>query len=123
MIGQSKPNIQSKSLKYKWKLFAFKNQKEAPTQTVIRLITICNRERFAFKWTHSQPTEDNVTMYVCLCKAVTDSQIIDAVDEGAFHVSHLAEAWGLGTGCGRCCETAQRLIDERLAEALTYAAA
>ena len=62
-------------------------------------------------------------MYVCLCKAVTDSEILDAVDEGAVHVSHLADRLCLGTGCGRCRETAQQLIDDHLASTLTYAAA
>ena len=62
-------------------------------------------------------------MYVCLCKAVTDSEIFDAVDDGAAHVAHLEERCGLGTGCGRCRETAQQLIDEHLAQSLSYAAA
>ena len=62
-------------------------------------------------------------MYVCLCKAVTDAQILQAVDDGAVQVAHLAERCGLGTGCGRCQDTAQQLIDERLAESISYAAA
>ncbi|MGD8418166.1 MAG: (2Fe-2S)-binding protein [Pseudomonadales bacterium] len=62
-------------------------------------------------------------MYVCLCKAVTDSEIREAVEDGAVHLSHLAERWGLGTGCGCCRETAQQLIDEHLAGELGVAAA
>jgi bacterioferritin-associated ferredoxin len=62
-------------------------------------------------------------MYVCLCKAVTDSEIREAVEEGAVHVGHLAERCGLGTGCGRCQETAQQVIDEHLAQSLSFAAA
>jgi bacterioferritin-associated ferredoxin len=64
-------------------------------------------------------------MYVCLCKAVTDTQIREAVEEGAVHVSHLADRCGLGTGCGRCQDMAQELIDEHLsiAESLSFAAA
>jgi bacterioferritin-associated ferredoxin len=62
-------------------------------------------------------------MYVCLCRAVTDAQIREAVEEGALDVSHLADRCGLGTGCGRCQETAQRLIDEHLAESMSFAAA
>ncbi len=61
-------------------------------------------------------------MYVCLCKAVTDSEIIEAVDNGAHHLEHLEEHHGVGTGCGCCRETAQQLIDQRLAEASSYAA-
>jgi bacterioferritin-associated ferredoxin len=62
-------------------------------------------------------------MYVCLCRAVTDAQIREAVDDGAVDVSHLAERCGLGTGCGRCQDTAQQLIDQQLAESLAVAAA
>ena len=62
-------------------------------------------------------------MYVCLCKAVTDREIREAVEDGASHVSDLAERCGLGTGCGRCRNTAQELIDQHLAESLCYAAA
>jgi bacterioferritin-associated ferredoxin len=62
-------------------------------------------------------------MYVCLCKAVTDSEIREHVEDGAVHVSHLADRCGLGTGCGRCQETAQQVIDEHLAADLSYAAA
>jgi bacterioferritin-associated ferredoxin len=62
-------------------------------------------------------------MYVCLCKAVTDSEIREAVEDGAVHVDHLAARCGLGTGCGRCQEAAQQLIDEHLAADLSYAIA
>ena len=61
-------------------------------------------------------------MYVCLCKAVTDSQIADAVEAGAVAVSHLEEACGLGTGCGRCRDFAQQIIDEHLEQVNAYAA-
>lgn len=62
-------------------------------------------------------------MYICLCKAVTDSEIREAVEDGAVHVDHLADRCGLGTGCGCCQETAQQLIDEHLATRLSSAAA
>jgi bacterioferritin-associated ferredoxin len=62
-------------------------------------------------------------MYVCLCRAVTDTQVREAVEDGAVDVTHLAARCGLGTGCGRCHETAQQLIDQHLAEHLSFAAA
>lgn len=61
-------------------------------------------------------------MFVCLCKAVTDDQIVEAVDQGAVAVNHLEDACGLGTGCGRCRDFAQQIIDQRLAETRSYAA-
>ncbi len=61
-------------------------------------------------------------MSVGLCHRVTDAQISEAVDQGAHHLSHLEESCGLGTGGGRCRDTAQQLIDSQLAEANSYAA-
>ena len=62
-------------------------------------------------------------MYVCLCKGVTDHQISEAVDEGACQVAQLADSLNLGTGCGRCRETAQQIIDEKLADSASFYAA
>jgi bacterioferritin-associated ferredoxin len=61
-------------------------------------------------------------MFVCLCSAITDSQIQDAVDDGVQSVTQLEELWGVGAGCGTCRDFAQQLIDTRLAEAVAYAA-
>jgi bacterioferritin-associated ferredoxin len=61
-------------------------------------------------------------MFVCLCSAITDRQIHDAVDRGVQDVSQLEELWGVGAGCGTCREFAQELIDTRLAESSAYAA-
>lgn len=61
-------------------------------------------------------------MYICVCKAVTDQQILDAVEEGVQNVQQLGEACGAGTGCGHCRQTAQELIDKRLADSHSYAA-
>lgn len=61
-------------------------------------------------------------MYVCLCQAVKDSEVRQAVASGVEDVDQLAEALGVGTGCGSCRDFAQALIDETLAAALAYAA-
>jgi len=61
-------------------------------------------------------------MYVCICKAITDSDIESAVDGGASDLQQLEEHFGLGTGCGTCRETAQNLIDRRIQETQFYAA-
>jgi bacterioferritin-associated ferredoxin len=61
-------------------------------------------------------------MFVCLCKAITDHQIHDAVDRGVHDVGQLEDLWGVGSGCGTCREFAQDLIDTRLAESRAYAA-
>ena len=61
-------------------------------------------------------------MYICLCQAVTDSDIREAADAGATDLDHLAETLGLGSGCGSCLETAAAIIDARRAESLSHAA-
>ena len=62
-------------------------------------------------------------MYVCLCRAVKDSEVRQAAASGIEDVDQLAEALGVGTGCGSCRDFAQSLIDEVLAdESLAYAA-
>ena len=63
-------------------------------------------------------------MFVCLCKAITDREIHEAVDAGAVgHVDDLEQLCGVGSGCGTCRPTAQELIDARLTETGAYAAA
>ena len=61
-------------------------------------------------------------MYVCLCQAVKDSEVRQAVASGVEDIDQLAEALGVGTGCGSCRDLAQSLIDEALDESLAYAA-
>ena len=51
-------------------------------------------------------------MYVCICAAVSDRQIKDAVRDGACSLDQLAASLGVGTGCGCCREMAQEMIGE-----------
>lgn len=62
-------------------------------------------------------------MFVCVCRAVTDRDIEEAVDNGVQHVEQLGELCGVGTGCGSCTAMAQELIETRLGENQAYAAA
>lgn len=43
-------------------------------------------------------------MYVCLCHAVTESDLVDAIAQGADSVSALQTLTGAGTGCGSCLD-------------------
>lgn len=62
-------------------------------------------------------------MFVCVCRAVTDREILDAVDDGGVHhADQLEELCGAGSCCGTCKPMAQELIDARLLESRTYAA-
>ncbi len=60
-------------------------------------------------------------MYVCICRAVTDTEIREAADGGVHDLEQLAETLGAGTGCGCCRESAQAVIDEHIAERVSYA--
>ena len=54
------------------------------------------------------------TMYVCLCRAVTDRQIRQAVELGARSLSDLKESLGVATGCGKCASCARQILREEL---------
>ena len=50
-------------------------------------------------------------MYVCLCQAVKDAEIKDAVRDGHASLEALADKLGVGTGCGCCREYTEALIE------------
>ncbi|MGZ8223697.1 MAG: (2Fe-2S)-binding protein, partial [Methylobacter sp.] len=41
-------------------------------------------------------------MYVCVCKAVTDTQIKNAIDKGICTRRQLFQCFGVGGDCGKC---------------------
>lgn len=49
-------------------------------------------------------------MYVCVCNAVTDSEIRAAHAQGVRSVSELRETTGVASCCGACEETAEALL-------------
>lgn len=55
-------------------------------------------------------------MYVCVCKAVTDGQIRQAVDQGCCSMRELRNELGVATQCGRCAVSAREVLDEALTE-------
>jgi bacterioferritin-associated ferredoxin len=52
-------------------------------------------------------------MFTCICHAVTETEIIEAVDNGADTVEAVAEATGASTGCGSCHDRVEDLIELR----------
>lgn len=56
-------------------------------------------------------------MYVCICRAVTDTKIRDCVQQGACTMRDLRNALGVATQCGRCALTARDLLNQELQEA------
>jgi len=54
-------------------------------------------------------------MYICLCNAITDRDIVNAAERGARSSEDLAHDLGVGLGCGRCTSCAKSLLSETLA--------
>ncbi|ONG38719.1 regulatory or redox protein complexing with Bfr in iron storage and mobility (BFD) [Alkanindiges hydrocarboniclasticus] len=55
-------------------------------------------------------------MYICLCRAVTDRQIRESVENGASSFREVREELDVGTCCGRCVPETRELIDQALSE-------
>jgi len=55
-------------------------------------------------------------MFVCLCNAVSDQQIADAVKAGARDIEDVQEILMVSTACGTCRQTAEAVIANTLLE-------
>lgn len=51
-------------------------------------------------------------MYVCICNAVTDKQLLSAHSVGGKTIDETIDSLGVGSCCGRCLETAENLLME-----------
>ncbi|WP_461482217.1 (2Fe-2S)-binding protein [Porticoccus sp.] len=56
-------------------------------------------------------------MYVCNCKAVTDRDIREAVENGVSNLRSLRKCTGATGQCGKCVTEAKAILQEALAEA------
>jgi bacterioferritin-associated ferredoxin len=54
-------------------------------------------------------------MYICLCNAITDRQIVAEAEAGARSSDDLAQRLGVGLGCGRCMSCAKAVLQETVA--------
>jgi len=58
-----------------------------------------------------------VNMYVCICHAVTDNQIREAVHHGGIQdFDDLSEKLKVATCCGRCADCAHKVLNQALGE-------
>lgn len=55
-------------------------------------------------------------MYVCVCKAVTDRQIMEAINEGASTCRQLFKSTGACSVCGKCSHHLKQILDENRQE-------
>lgn len=53
-------------------------------------------------------------MYVCVCKAVTDKQMLSAIDQGACTRRQVMQCTGAGGVCGKCTQSIKTLLDEKV---------
>lgn len=51
-------------------------------------------------------------MYVCVCKAVTDTQIKRAINEGVSSRRELFKCLGVGGSCGKCNPHVKELLHD-----------
>ncbi len=53
-------------------------------------------------------------MYVCVCRGITDKQIVAAVDAGAQSLRDVRRTLGVSTVCGKCGPYAREVVRERV---------
>jgi bacterioferritin-associated ferredoxin len=72
--------------------------------------------------THSSQDSQPI-MYVCLCKGVTDTQIRQAVENGAASFGQIRRDLSLAAQCGKCGILARQVYNESIEQQLLYAEA
>ncbi len=55
-------------------------------------------------------------MYVCVCNAVTESDIRNAVDDGVHSLAQLRRTTGCTDNCGCCKEMAVEVLQQALTD-------
>lgn len=56
-------------------------------------------------------------MYVCICNAVTDSDIRRAAQDGVGNLRQLRQTTGCGSTCGSCDDMADEILQQALTDA------
>jgi bacterioferritin-associated ferredoxin len=57
-------------------------------------------------------------MYVCICSAVTEREVRDAIERGARTVDAVARACCAGDDCGGCRGVIEEMIEEHATRAV-----
>ncbi|MFI9272470.1 bacterioferritin-associated ferredoxin [Kitasatospora sp. NPDC052896] len=61
---------------------------------------------------HHRTTPGESAMYVCMCHAVTEDQVKQAIEAGADSPRSIAQGCRAGTDCGSCVRRIQALLGE-----------
>lgn len=59
-------------------------------------------------------------MYVCICNAVTDTDIRNAVEGGVRNMRQLEQSTGCSSTCGCCRETATEILQQAVSESREF---
>lgn len=51
-------------------------------------------------------------MYICICNAITDGQILEAQEKGYRSFPEIRRHLGIGNCCGRCVKAAKEVIQQ-----------
>lgn len=51
-------------------------------------------------------------MYICICNAITDKQILKAQQSGCGSIDDIIQELGVGDCCGNCLDKAEDLLIE-----------
>lgn len=51
-----------------------------------------------------------ILMYICVCNAISERQVQDAIAQGATDLGDLQARLGVATCCGRCADTATEYL-------------
>lgn len=50
---------------------------------------------------------------ICYCKGVTLGKVMAAIENGATTLTEVLDATGSGSGCGRCIDRIESIIEEK----------
>lgn len=55
-------------------------------------------------------------MFVCICQGITDSQIKNAVAEGAMSVREVSQQLSVAKQCGKCALSTRQIVNQELSK-------
>lgn len=79
---------------------------------MLQMILIC----FTIRVTNQNECREDGKMYVCVCNAVTERQIRQAINEGARTTGQVRQKLDAGRVCGSCDDC----LEDYLAEAFMF---
>ena len=59
-------------------------------------------------------------MYICICKAVTDKQLVNAIEVGVCSRRELTHCLGVGKDCGKCNKEIKTLLKQHGEQSENY---